>query len=72
MSHLQPPNAQQVHRSAHVSNILSKCTHVFVQYDAVKKPLQQPYDGPFKVIERVENILQWITMVDNQLFTWTD
>ena len=52
MSHLQPPKARQVHRSAHVSDILSKCTHVFVRYDAVKKPLQQPYDGPFKVIKR--------------------
>ena len=52
MSHLQPPKARQVHRSAHVSDILSKCTHVFVRYDAVKKPHQQPYDGPFKVIKR--------------------
>ena len=52
MSHLQPPKARQVHRSAHVSDILSTCTHVFVRYDAVKKPLQRPYDGPFKVIER--------------------
>ena len=50
MSYLQPSKAQQVHRSAHVSDILSKCTHVFFRYDAVKKPLQQPYDGLLKVI----------------------
>ena len=52
MSHLQPPKARKVHRSAHVSDIFSQYTHVFVRYDAVKKPLQQPYNGPFKVIKR--------------------
>ena len=28
------------------------CTHVFVCRDSVKKPLQSPYDGPFRVICR--------------------
>ena len=35
---------------AHVSSALSKATHVFVHHDAVCTPLQQPYNGPFKVI----------------------
>ena len=30
---------------------LKSCTHVFICYDAVKKPLQKPYDGPYKVIK---------------------
>ena len=35
-----------------INNNLSICTCVFIQHDAVKKPLQQPYDGPFKVLKR--------------------
>ena len=35
-----------------MSNDLTTCTHVFVRHDAVKKPLQQPYDGPFQVLKR--------------------
>ena len=31
---------------------LSTCTHVFVCTDAVCKPLQPPYEGPFKVLKR--------------------
>ena len=50
MSNLQPPAVHQVHRSSHVSDILSKFTHVFVRHDAVRKSLQQPYNGPFKVL----------------------
>lgn len=36
---------------------LSKCSHVFVRIDAVKKPLVQPYEGPFEVIERHEKYM---------------
>ena len=46
--HPQPP------RNVYVSNNLLSCTHVFFRRDAVRKPLQQPYDGPFKVLKRTE------------------
>ena len=36
----------------HVPSNLSTCTHVFVRLDAVRKPLDPPYDGPYKVLGR--------------------
>jgi hypothetical protein len=31
---------------------LKTCSHVYIRVDAVKKPLQRPYQGPFSVLER--------------------
>ena len=31
---------------------LSKCSHVFVRDDRVKKPFTAPYFGPFKILDR--------------------
>ena len=36
----------------YVNKDLSTCTHVFVRTDAVCKPLQPPYEGPFKVLKQ--------------------
>ncbi|CAH8649684.1 unnamed protein product [Schistosoma intercalatum] len=33
---------------------LETCKFVFVRVDAVKKPLKQPYEGPYKVIKRTQ------------------
>ena len=41
-------------RNDYVSDVLSSCTHVFIRHDAVRKPLQQPYDGPYKVLKRAD------------------
>ena len=53
MQQLQAPKVrQQTPRQAYISGDLKTCTHVFLRHDAVKKPLQPPYDGPYKVIKR--------------------
>ena len=46
------PTRQTLRPNVHVSNTLSSSSHVFIRNDAVKKPLQQPYNGPYKVLKR--------------------
>nr|XP_049707189.1 uncharacterized protein LOC126056846 [Helicoverpa armigera] len=41
-------------RGMFVHGDLKTCSHVLLSDDAVRKPLQQPYKGPYKVIERNE------------------
>ena len=48
------PPRYQSRNNTYVSKDLSTCTHVFVRNDTVRRPLQSPYDGPFKVIERTD------------------
>lgn len=33
---------------------MNDCTHVFVRNDAVKTPLQSPYNAPYEVIKRYD------------------
>ena len=46
------PPRQPSGRRMHVSEALSNCSHIFVRFNAVKKPLQQPYNGPYRVLSR--------------------
>lgn len=56
--HLQPRNPKHHSKpSVFVHHDLAKCSHVFVRIDAVKKPLQRPYEGPFKVLRRYDKFM---------------
>lgn len=53
MRQLRPAAAtSHTSKNTFVHKDLSRTSHVFVRTDAVRKPLEQPYKGPFKVIAR--------------------
>lgn len=45
-------------RKPFVTTDLKSASHIFIRHDAVKKPLQMPYDGPFTVLERSEKFFK--------------
>ncbi|KAH9579242.1 hypothetical protein MS3_00009460 [Schistosoma haematobium] len=52
MRTLPPVSIRIQHRQVALPRELSTCSHVFIRVDSVRKPLQQPYEGPFHVIAR--------------------
>lgn len=46
------PPRQPSSTKLYVHDDLQTCTHVFVRVDAVRKPLQPPYSGPYQVVSR--------------------
>ena len=47
-----PPVRAHPPRNSYTHKDLYSCTHVFVRNDSVRRPLQAPYDGPYRVLER--------------------
>ncbi|BHF78292.1 hypothetical protein SprV_0602140500 [Sparganum proliferum] len=45
-----PPRAPMT--ESYVEKDLDNCTHVFVRCDRVRRPLESPYEGPFRVLAR--------------------
>ena len=52
MQSLKPISPRPQITTSHVPKDLHTCTHVFVRTDAVRKPLEPPYTGPFKILRR--------------------
>ena len=46
------PTSKHRELQAHVPRSLSDCSFVFVRTDSHRTPLQRPYEGPFKVLDR--------------------
>ena len=46
------PTRHPQQRQTYINKHLASCSHVFVRVDAVRKPLQPPYMGPFLVLKR--------------------
>ncbi|GFS94539.1 hypothetical protein TNCV_2015401 [Trichonephila clavipes] len=59
MQRLSPPTTQ--HHGQHtifVSKDLATCSHVFLRTDSLRKGLQPPYEGPYKVVDRTEKVFR--------------
>ena len=54
MQSLSPAQTRIQQRKVFMPSELLTCSHVFLRIDAVRRPLQQPYEGPFRVISRHE------------------
>ncbi|CAN7978633.1 unnamed protein product, partial [Ixodes persulcatus] len=53
MNSLRPtPTRAKQSPTVYLFEELDTSTHIFLRRDAVRKPLQPPYDGPFKVLRR--------------------
>ena len=47
-----PPRPTSALPHSPPSDDFATTTHVFVRHDAVRKPLQAPYDGPYPIVDR--------------------
>ena len=57
MNSLKPvPPVQKTNRTILVSKDFQSCDFVFVRDDSVRKPLQPPYKGPFRVLKRSDKL----------------
>lgn len=55
MKKLQPLRTNSYpNQKIFVHKDLKSCTHVFVRIDRVKKALEKPYEGPFRVVEKFD------------------
>ncbi|GFV50459.1 integrase catalytic domain-containing protein [Trichonephila clavipes] len=53
--HPKPPKHHSK-RPVFIHPGLLEATHVFLRRDMLRRPLQQPYDGPFKVLQRKDKV----------------
>lgn len=49
-----PPSRHSKETHVFVFKDLTSCSHVLIRTDHVRKPLQPPYEGPYRVVRRTE------------------
>ena len=54
MQTIRPHPPRPTQQNNNIIGGLSTTTHVFIRHDAVRKPLQPPYDGPYPVVKRTD------------------
>ncbi|BHF82126.1 hypothetical protein SprV_0802526300 [Sparganum proliferum] len=52
MRTLSPVPLRSSTSPSHLEKDLATCSHVYLRCDPVRRPLEPPYDGPFRVISR--------------------
>ena len=51
MQTIRPHTPRPTLRNSNIIDGLATATHMFIRHDAVRKPLQPPYDGPYLVLK---------------------
>ena len=72
MKHLRATPPRKQNRPPYMSEDLQTCTHAFIRHDAVKKPLQPPYDGPYEILSRTPKHFTLKVKGKKKLFHWID
>lgn len=49
---IKPKARENVQKDIFIHKDMETCSHVFIRNDRVKRSLEPPYEGPFKIIER--------------------
>ncbi|BHF65772.1 hypothetical protein SprV_0200878500 [Sparganum proliferum] len=52
MKTLSPVSPRSSASESYLEKDLATCSHVYLRCDRVRRPLESPYDGPFRVISR--------------------
>lgn len=52
------PTSRHDSSATFISKDLKDSSHVFLRIDRVRRPLEQPYSGPYKVLSRTEKFFQ--------------
>ncbi|CAI2737819.1 unnamed protein product [Dicrocoelium dendriticum] len=56
MRHIKATDVREQRRKSFVPQDLLHCAYVFLRVDGLRRPLERPYEGPFKVLKRKDRV----------------